>query len=205
MTQQSDYIFKYIITGDAGCGKTCLLTQFTEERFIDTSPTMGVEIAFRDITIDDHCIRLQIWDTAGQERFKSLTVRYYRESTVALLVFDIHRRKSFLSIVDWLSDVRKYTGTNTRCILIGNKCDIDTHRAVSYEEANAFAQSNDLIYAETSAKTGYNVVPLFIDAAKSVFQLIQGGIINPDDKENGINIVSEHTLVETTNKCCSYI
>ncbi|VAH33264.1 unnamed protein product [Triticum turgidum subsp. durum] len=152
------YLFKYIIIGDTGVGKSCLLLQFTDKRFQPVHDlTIGVEFGARMITIDNKPIKLQIWDTAGQESFRSITRSYYRGAAGALLVYDITRRETFNHLASWLEDARQHANANMTIMLVGNKCDLSHRRAVSFEEGEQFAKENGLIFMEASAKTAQNV------------------------------------------------
>merc|ERR1711981_1167972 len=125
------YLFKYIIIGDTGVGKSCLLLQFTDRRFQPIHDlTIGVEFGARMITIDKKQIKLQIWDTAGQESFRSITRSYYRGAAGALLVYDITRRETFTHLTSWLEESRQHASPNMTIMLIGNKCDDEDKRAV---------------------------------------------------------------------------
>merc|ERR1711972_1285854 len=132
------YLFKYIIIGDTGVGKSCLLLQFTDKRFQPVHDlTIGVEFGARMITIDGKQIKLQIWDTAGQESFRSITRSYYRGAAGALLVYDITRRETFNHLTTWLDDARQHSSSNMVIMLIGNKCDLE-RREVTTEEGHTF-------------------------------------------------------------------
>jgi len=125
------YLFKYIIIGDTGVGKSCLLLQFTDKRFQPVHDlTIGVEFGARMITIDGKQIKLQIWDTAGQESFRSITRSYYRGAAGALLVYDITRRDTFSHLTTWLEDARQHSSSNMVIMLIGNKSDLEARREV---------------------------------------------------------------------------
>jgi len=151
------YLFKYIIIGDTGVGKSCLLLQFTDKRFrTDHDLTIGVEFGARLINIDGKQIKLQIWDTAGQESFRSITRSYYRGAAGALLVYDISRRDTFNHLSRWLDEVRQNANAHMTIMLIGNKSDLE-RREVSAEEGHEFARQHGLIFLETSAKTAQNV------------------------------------------------
>ncbi|RZC12033.1 Ras-related protein RABB1b isoform B [Glycine soja] len=153
-----DYLFKYIIIGDTGVGKSCLLLQFTDKRFQPVHDlTIGVEFGARMVSIDSRPIKLQIWDTAGQESFRSITRSYYRGAAGALLVYDITRRDTFNHLASWLEDARQHANPNMTIMLIGNKCDLSHRRAVSKEEGEQFAKENGLLFLEASARTAQNV------------------------------------------------
>jgi Ras-related protein Rab-2A len=173
------YLFKYIIIGDSGVGKSCLLLQFTDKRFEPVHDlTIGVEFGARMINKNDKQIKLQIWDTAGQESFRSITRSYYRGATGALLVYDVTRRETFDHLQSWLEDAKQNSNTTMTIMLIGNKCDLESKRQVSPEEGQAFAAEHDLVFLETSAKTAHNVDDAFMKTADAIFDKIQQGILD---------------------------
>ncbi|KJE92104.1 Ras-like protein Rab-14 [Capsaspora owczarzaki ATCC 30864] len=181
------YIFKYIIIGDMGVGKSCLLHQFTEKKFLPDCPhTIGVEFGTRIIEVNGQKIKLQIWDTAGQERFRAVTRSYYRGAAGALMVYDVTRRSTYNHLSSWLTDARNLTNPNTTIFLIGNKSDLESQRDVTYEEAKKFADDNGLTFLEASAKTGANVEESFIETAKTIFQNIQNGSLDLNAAESGV-------------------
>lgn len=155
MTYQ--YLFKVIIIGNTGTGKSSLLTQFTDKRFSTIHDlTIGVEFGSKIITINDpdkkkYKVKLQVWDTAGQEIFKSITRSYYRDAAGVMLVFDISRRDSFNHLKTWMNDIEQFSGKDTNIILIGNKTDLENQRTVSIKEATDFAKKYGIKYIETSA------------------------------------------------------
>jgi len=183
------YLFKYIIIGDTGVGKSCLLLQFTDKRFQPVHDlTIGVEFGARMINIENKQVKLQIWDTAGQESFRSITRSYYRGAAGALLVYDITRRETFHHLTSWLEDARRHSNSTMTIMLIGNKSDMDTRRAVTYEEGEKFAKQHDLIFLETSAKNDDNVEEAFIKTAKIIFDKIQKGVIDVSNEMNGVKV-----------------
>ncbi|CAD7681980.1 unnamed protein product [Nyctereutes procyonoides] len=187
------YLFKYIIIGDTGVGKSCLLLQFTDKRFQPVHDlTIGVEFGARMITIDGKRIKLQIWDTAGQESFRSITRSYYRGAAGALLVYDITRRDTFNHLTTWLEDARHYSNSNMVIMLIGNKSDLESRREVNKEEGEAFAREHGLIFMETSAKTASNVEEAFINTAKEIYEKIQEGVLDINNEANGVKIGLQH-------------
>uniref|UniRef100_A0A7S3JSL2 Uncharacterized protein n=1 Tax=Aureoumbra lagunensis TaxID=44058 RepID=A0A7S3JSL2_9STRA len=183
------YLFKYIIIGDTGVGKSCLLLQFTDKRFQAIHElTIGVEFGARMIEIDDRQIKLQIWDTAGQESFRSITRSYYRGAAGALLVYDITRRETFKHLTRWLEEARQNSNSNMVVMLIGNKADLEHRRAVSVDEGERFARDHGLIFMETSAKTAMNVERAFIRTADSIYNQIQTGAYDVTDEAYGIKV-----------------
>jgi len=182
------YLFKYIIIGDTGVGKSCLLLQFTDKRFrTDHNLTIGVEFGARLITVDNKQIKLQIWDTAGQENFRSITRSYYRGASGALLVYDVSRRDSYSHLGRWLEEARQHANPNTVIMLIGNKADLE-RREVSHEEGAQFAQANNLIFRETSAKTAQNVEEAFIQTARKIYENIQNNVYDLSSDSCGIRV-----------------
>lgn len=126
MSNNYDFLFKFIIIGDSSVGKSCLLLRFTEGRYkTEHEPTLGVEFGSKNIKVADQVIKIQIWDTAGQESFKSITRSYYKGSIAALIVYDITRRESFESISKWLHEVRSHSHEKVEIVLIGNKSDLN--------------------------------------------------------------------------------
>jgi len=192
-----DYIFKYIIVGDMGVGKSCLLHQFTEKKFLpDSSHTIGVEFGMRMIEVMGKTIKLQIWDTAGQERFRAVTRNYYRGAAGALLVYDVSRRATYQNLSSWLADARRHlTNPNTIIMLVGNKSDLsDTQRQVTYEEAAKFAEDNGLVFIETSAKTGDNVEESFLRTARKIYDNIQSGCLDLNPQQSGVHYVKPNSM-----------
>mmetsp|Transcript_129271 Transcript_129271/g.335188 ORF Transcript_129271/g.335188 Transcript_129271/m.335188 type:complete len:213 (-) Transcript_129271:525-1163(-) len=182
------YLFKYIIIGDTGVGKSCLLLQFTDKRFrADHDLTIGVEFGARLVTIEDKQIKLQIWDTAGQESFRSITRSYYRGASGALLVYDISRRDTFSHLTRWLEEARQNANANMAIMLIGNKADLE-RREVSFEEGANFARDNNLIFRETSAKTAQNVEEAFIQTARKIYENIQNNVYDLSSENSGVKV-----------------
>ncbi|CAM0951904.1 unnamed protein product [Alopecurus aequalis] len=175
------YVFKFIVVGDTGVGKSCLLLQFTDKRFQPVHDlTIGVEFGNQMVTIDNKKIKLNIWDTAGQEAFRSLTRTYYRSAAAALLVYDITRRETFNNLAKWLEDVRKEAdgNNNVTVMLVGNKTDLAHRRVVSTEEGEQFAKEHGLAFIETSARNLHNVDQAFVETATMVYEKIQEGVID---------------------------
>lgn len=176
MSESYDYLFKFLIIGRAGSGKSCLLHHFIENKFKeDSSHTIGVEFGSRIVNVGGKSIKLQIWDTAGQERFRSVTRSYYRGAAGALLVYDTTSRDSFNVLWNWLNDARTLASQNICILLVGNKKDLEEDREVTFLEASNFAQENELIFLETSAKTGENVEEAFLKCSKTILAKIETG------------------------------
>uniref|UniRef100_A0A8D3ATL0 Ras-related protein Rab-4 n=1 Tax=Scophthalmus maximus TaxID=52904 RepID=A0A8D3ATL0_SCOMX len=143
MSETYDFLFKFLVIGSAGTGKSCLLHQFIENKFKqDSNHTIGVEFGSRVVNVGGKTVKLQIWDTAGQERFRSVTRSYYRGAAGALLVYDITSRETYNALTNWLTDARTLASPNIAIILCGNKKDLDADREVTFLEASRFAQEN---------------------------------------------------------------
>ena len=154
-------------------GKSSLLLQFTQRQFrTDSESTIGVEMGTRNIQLDDKDTKLEIWDTAGQESFLAITRSYYRGADGCLLVYDISRRSTFSALSMWLSEARQHSNNpNLVVMMVGNKADLESKRQVPYEEAKEFAEANDLIFLELSAKNHEEVQQAFLRTAESILRV----------------------------------
>jgi Ras-related protein Rab-2A len=150
--------------------------------------TIGVEFGARMVTVATQNVKLQIWDTAGQESFRSITRSYYRGAAGALLVYDITRRETFHHLSAWLEDAREHANPNMTVMLIGNKSDLASRRAVSVEEGQQFAAQHGLIFLETSAKTAEHVEEAFLSTAEHIYQKIAKGEFDVTNESYGIKI-----------------
>mmetsp|Transcript_114910 Transcript_114910/g.199128 ORF Transcript_114910/g.199128 Transcript_114910/m.199128 type:complete len:215 (-) Transcript_114910:69-713(-) len=192
---QYDYLFKFIIIGDAGAGKSCLLHQFIENKFRKgSSHTIGVEFGSKIINVGGRNIKLQIWDTAGQERYRSVTRSYYRGAAGALIVYDITNRDSYNHLINWLADARTLARPDISIIAAGNKCDLKDRRAVTFLEASRCAQESDILFLETSALTGEGVEEVFIKVARMILNKIEDGLIDPSTMVSGIHAGTQRLL-----------
>ncbi|KAM9591647.1 ras-related protein Rab-4B-like isoform 2-T2 [Morphnus guianensis] len=187
MSETYDFLFKFLVIGSAGTGKSCLLHQFIENKFKqDSNHTIGVEFGSKVINVGGKTVKLQIWDTAGQERFRSVTRSYYRGAAGALLVYDITSRETYNALTNWLTDARTLASPNIVIILCGNKKDLDADREVTFLEASRFAQENELMFLETSALTGENVEEAFLKCARTILNKIESGELDPERMGSGI-------------------
>ena len=220
MINNYDFLFKYIIVGDASVGKSNLLMRYVHNQFTEEyQSTIGVEFGIKNIEIDQKKYRIQIWDTAGQECFRSITRAYYKNSVCAMVVYDITSRTTFENVQNWIEDIRNQSPKTVLIILVGNKIDLEDNRAISYDEGSAFAIKNGIIFAETSAKTGEGIEEVFLKSAKEIITKmneeyydlksdicgIKKGNIKSEKKVIDTNIIklgNEKKKDEEENKCC---
>jgi len=138
---QYDYIYKIVLIGDSGVGKSNILSKYLTDTFtFDSKATVGVEFGSKNLELDGNKIKMQIWDTAGQERYKSITNAYYKGAKGALLVFDLTKKQTFDSVDKWISDLKTNGDEHITIILVGNKSDLEEQRQVSSEEARVKAE-----------------------------------------------------------------
>lgn len=166
---QYDYLFKVLMIGDSGVGKSCLLLRYVDcahrESYVNT---IGVDFKIKTIKLGGKRIRLQVWDTAGQERFKTITSSYYRGAHGVMIVYDIANKETFSNLNKWLNEVETYANEGVLMILVGNKTDLNSQRQVSKECGAEWAALNDMPFIETSAKNSTNVTEAFTMLAELV-------------------------------------
>ncbi|XP_057455568.1 ras-related protein Rab11B-like [Lotus japonicus] len=168
-----DYLFKLVLIGDSGVGKSNLLSRFTRNEFnLESKSTIGVEFATRSVRIHDKTVKAQIWDTAGQERYRAITSAYYRGAVGALIVYDVTRQVTFENVQRWLKELRDHTDANIVIMLVGNKADLRHLRAVPTEEATAFAERENTYFMETSALESLNVDNAFIEVLSEIYNVV---------------------------------
>ena len=168
---QYDISFKVIVIGDSGVGKSCLTTQAVRNNFEEFyTATVGFEFLTFNMRINNNVLKLQIWDTCGQEVYKSLISNFYRNSSLALILYAINNSDSFKHAENWLNDLKSQANPNVRVFLVGNKSDLE--KEVDTEDANSFTKNNNMTYfTECSAKSGYNVKEIFVEAAKQLYKV----------------------------------
>ncbi|KAI8583889.1 hypothetical protein K450DRAFT_220446 [Umbelopsis ramanniana AG] len=169
-----DYLFKLVLIGDSGVGKSNILSRFTTNEFnLESKSTIGVEFATKNVSIDGHTVKCQIWDTSGQERYRAITGAYYRGAVGALLVYDITRPTSFQNVSHWLKELRDHADEKIVIMLVGNKLDLsETSRAVPTEEGGALAETQDFLFMETSALDATNVDNAFATIFDEIYKII---------------------------------
>jgi len=164
-----DYLFKLLLIGDSGVGKSCLLLRFAENAFTDSYlSTIGVDFKIRTIEADGKMLKLQIWDTAGQERFRTISQAYYRGAHGIAVVYDVTDGESFENVKGWLTEIDRHASENVKKLLIGNKSDLVQKKVVEYSTAKEFADEKHIAFLETSAKDSTNVEEAFLTLAKRI-------------------------------------
>ena len=198
-------IYKVILVGDSGVGKTCLLSMYVKGVIEQTIPTIAVEFCTKEIELYDGTkIKVQLWDTAGQERFKSLAMTYYRKAYGILLLFDVTKKSSFNACKNYLEEVRLNSDRKCVIYLVGNKIDLENERQITKEEAEDFAKKENIKYIETSAIKNMKVTEAFTSLLNSIYQ-----IKKEDDKSKvfinysaSLELKKNPTFNNNDNFCC---
>lgn len=169
LNPEYDFLFKLLLIGDSGVGKSCLLLRFADDTYTESYiSTIGVDFKIRTIELDGKTIKLQIWDTAGQERFRTITSSYYRGAHGIIIVYDITDQESFNNVRNWLQEIDRYATDQVNKLLVGNKSDLTNKRVVSTTTAQEFANSLGITFLETSAKDASNVENAFLRMAGEI-------------------------------------
>ena len=214
-----DYSFKIIVIGDSSVGKSCLTVRAAKDKYKDFyTPTIGFEFLALNLKIKGKIIRLKIWDTCGQEIYRSLISSFYRNSSLAIIVYAINNKDSFENLESWLDEIKCQTHPNLKTFLIGNKSDLEEERVVDKKEAENLAKEYNFdLFTETSAKTGENVLKVFVKAAQILYeeslQVKESRESNTTGNTStaGISIISnayeesekEESEAKRKNKCCN--
>ncbi|EZG76300.1 small GTPase family Rab subfamily protein [Gregarina niphandrodes] len=183
----SDYLFKILLIGDSGVGKSCLLLRFADGNYTDSYiSTIGVDFKIKTIMLEDKKVKLQIWDTAGQERFRTITSSYYRGAQGIIVVFDVTDRDSYDHVRQWMHEIERYAGEEVNTLLVGNKRDLTSERAVTYSEGEDLAASYGIRYVETSARECTNVESAFTIMAAEIKSRFQVAATTSQPRNNPI-------------------
>jgi Ras-related protein Rab-1A len=198
-----DYLFKILIIGDSGVGKSCLMTRFSDEVFESNYiSTIGVDFKIKTIDVEDKVIKLQVWDTSGQERFRSITSSYYRGAHGIMITFDVTDYSTFMNVKQWLAEIDKYACETAELILVGTKGDQTSKRQVSSERIKELTDSLKMTYIETSSKTGTNIDLAFRTLAFNIKQaMVIKDLKEPDS--HTIDPQQSVPLEKPTMNCCA--
>ncbi len=202
-----DYVFKIIIVGDAGVGKSCLLRRFADQSFTDNYiNTIGVDFKVRTLEMFGKSVKLNIWDSAGQERFRTIVNTYYRGAHGIIVVYDTTDRDSFVHLPDWLKDVSELAEPNAKKLLVGTKVDLDTaSRHVPKDLVANYANRINVPFMETSAKTGQNVEQAFSQMTSLLMEEVVSGDLVLSERNTIRLDGTSHAVRETDKKkkkCC---
>ncbi|KAG7015452.1 Ras-related protein RABA2a, partial [Cucurbita argyrosperma subsp. argyrosperma] len=206
-----DYLFKVVLIGDSGVGKSNLLSRFTRNEFcLESKSTIGVEFATRTLQVEGRTVKAQIWDTAGQERYRAITSAYYRGALGALLVYDVTKPMTFDNVSRWLKELRDHADSNIVIMLIGNKTDLKHLRAVATEDAQSYAEKEGLSFIETSALEATNVEKAFQTILSEIYRIISKKSLNSEEPaaaaaniKEGKTIVVGESEANSKKPCCS--
>lgn len=198
-----DFLFKIVLIGDCGAGKTSVVQRFKTGNFVERhGNTIGVDFSMKSLIIDNKKIKLQIWDTAGQERFRTITQSYYRSANGVIIVYDITKRSSFMNLQRWIEEVRRYTASNVLLILIGNKCDLESLREVEVSEVAAVCECiPEIIFSmEVSAKENTNIDEAFLLLATELKKQHDTRAMAEEDSTETVKL-SEGKTIKNCNGC----
>nr|ABK94045.1 unknown [Populus trichocarpa] len=207
--EEYDYLFKVVLIGDSGVGKSNLLSRFTRNEFcLESKSTIGVEFATRTLQVEGRTVKAQIWDTAGQERYRAITSAYYRGALGALLVYDVTKPTTFENVSRWLKELRDHADSNIVIMLIGNKTDLKHLRAVATEDAQSYAEKEGLAFIETSALEATNVEKAFQTILSEIYRIVSKKSLSSEESapasiKDGKTIVVGGPEPDTKKTCCS--
>ncbi|EDV44616.2 uncharacterized protein Dana_GF20451 [Drosophila ananassae] len=200
MARGFDHLFKLLIIGDSGVGKSSLLIRFSDDTFSGSYiTTIGVDFKIRTVDIGGLRVKLQIWDTAGQERFRTITSTYYRGTHGVIVVYDVTNGESFANVRRWLEEIQNNCDVVNK-VLVGNKNDDPDRKVVITEDAQRFAKQMDIELFETSAKDNINVDEMFLSITRQVLQHKLRTTSNEQQKDT---IHLKNTPGTKRRKCCS--
>ncbi|KAH8421358.1 hypothetical protein KR009_002647 [Drosophila setifemur] len=186
------FLFKILVLGDSGVGKSCLLMRFSEGRFTGQHlTTVGIDFKVCTVEVGGHVVKLQIWDTAGEERFRAVLPSYYRGAHGILLVYDTTSATSFSNVDGWLAEIGRHCRRRVNVLMVGNKCDELVDRQVSQEQATAFANLRGIAFREASAKSGANVGDIFLTLAVNIFESLVMGPSTTERLQGGGELKDE--------------
>mmetsp|Transcript_16107 Transcript_16107/g.41694 ORF Transcript_16107/g.41694 Transcript_16107/m.41694 type:complete len:204 (-) Transcript_16107:347-958(-) len=203
MTPEYDYLFKLLLIGDSGVGKSCLLLRFADDTYTESYiSTIGVDFKIRTIQLDGKTIKLQIWDTAGQERFRTITSSYYRGAHGIIVVYDVTDQDSFNNVKQWLNEIDRYASENVNKLLVGNKSDLTSKKVVDYNTAKDFADSLQIPFLEASAKSAVNVEQAFLTMASEIKNRMANAPTAKAGNQAQVQIGKAQQIGKKDSGCC---
>ncbi|PIA15546.1 GTP-binding protein ypt1 [Coemansia reversa NRRL 1564] len=201
MNPEYDYLFKLLLIGDSGVGKSCLLLRFADDTYTESYiSTIGVDFKIRTIELDGKTVKLQIWDTAGQERFRTITSSYYRGAHGIIVVYDVTDSETFGNVKQWLQEIDRYASEGVNKLLVGNKSDLE--RSVDFTEANEFAESLSIPFLETSAKNSSNVEKAFMTMAKQIKDRMGASNVQQQQQQKQVKLSQMQDVQKANSGCC---
>ncbi|CAD8124647.1 unnamed protein product [Paramecium sonneborni] len=208
MDDEFSYLFKIILIGDSGVGKTNLFNRLQNKDFqYDTRPTIGVEFINRTVRQEGNLIKCQIWDTAGQEKFRAITSAYYRGAKGVFVCYDVTKQGTYESTLRWMSEIKQYGDPDIVITLVGNKIDLAEQRIVRTDEVSQFCEQNKVGYIETSALNNTNVDLAFNQMVTEIYKIVstQKPISQNQLGINDVYVLKKETQPDLSKKkkqCC---
>ncbi|KAJ2157143.1 ras GTPase [Coemansia sp. RSA 552] len=203
MNPEYDYLFKLLLIGDSGVGKSCLLLRFADDTYTESYiSTIGVDFKIRTIELDGKTVKLQIWDTAGQERFRTITSSYYRGAHGIIVVYDVTDSDTFSNVKQWLQEIDRYASEGVNKLLVGNKSDLEDKRAVDFTEAQEFAKSLNISFLETSAKSATNVESAFLTMARQIKDRMGASNVQQQQQQKQVKLSNMENVQRSNTGCC---
>ncbi|KAJ2454329.1 ras GTPase [Coemansia sp. RSA 2336] len=203
MNPEYDYLFKLLLIGDSGVGKSCLLLRFADDTYTESYiSTIGVDFKIRTIELDGKVVKLQIWDTAGQERFRTITSSYYRGAHGIIVVYDVTDGETYSNVKQWLQEIDRYASEGVNKLLVGNKSDLEDKRAVDFTEAQEFAKGLNISFLETSAKDSTNVENAFLTMAKQIKDRMGASNVQQPQQQKQVKLSQMQDVQKANSGCC---
>ena len=199
-----DRIFKLLLIGESNVGKTSIIVRYVDNDFQESGiATLGVDVKYKYVSLDNTKIRLAIWDTAGQERFRGLAKNYFRGAHGFILVYDITDKKSFVKLKGWMNDAKEKIEKDYKMIVVGNKKDCQKERQVEIDDLKEFAKKNEVSFLEVSAKTGEWIEQLFNIMVEELLEINNIGIVKDDESEGDktFNSLDNSRSIENKHNC----
>ena len=198
------YIIKILTLGDTLVGKSSIVLRFSDNRFDDNQlATIGIDYKTKYIKVKDASVKVLLWDTAGQEKFRNIARQYYKGANGVLLIYDVCDRKSYERIGFWMDELKQNNEIEQLyIILVGNKIDLEEKRVITREEAEKYAEDNNINYLEVSAKTGEGILDLFNEVTKGTMDKVFNDQDNNEDKEKIKTYLDTNSNRKRKKKCC---